>query len=335
MFKGTFHDGKPDGPGSLTLQGGTTVYGIWINGVLDQTSLTTTNPNQGGNMNQSGFRGSTASIGSIGSINFGSGLVRTSQIVPGPPMPNLRGGMLAGGFVGMASPFVNQRGSIVSVIGPGGEFRGSIIPRGSNVIIPSASNVQTIRGSSLSPIIRGSTVSPVAVPLSLAPVLSSTIGRRPTPMPPMGPRVSTFGSTAPIFTPAVTRASIVGPSPPPRVSTITPLSPFSGVRAMTPIPSSFGVPQPFTPPIVPTIIPKVGTIPQTVITSAPQPLISPQSQITTVSTPGIFPSISPASNVAVTSPVSSMGPVTPIVRPLNVTPSLFPQPMIGNNIILR
>lgn len=100
---------------------GTTVYGIWINGVLDQNSLTSTNPFKGSQLNNP--RSSIVSVGSVGSLQnaqFGSGIVRTSQIVAGPPRINLTGGMLAGGFVGTASPFVNQRGSIVSVIGPGG-----------------------------------------------------------------------------------------------------------------------------------------------------------------------------------------------------------------------
>ena len=131
-FKGTFKDGKPDGPGSLTFPNGTTVYLIWINGVPDESSISTTNPFQQGSQLQNP-RESNASIGSIPTIPGYGGVGRTSLVVNGPPIVNLRGGILAGGFVGKMSPFVGPRGSIVSVIGPGGEFRGSIIPRGSGV----------------------------------------------------------------------------------------------------------------------------------------------------------------------------------------------------------
>lgn len=165
----------------MTVADGSIVYGIWINGVLDQTSLTSVNPNRGSQIVPSVIRASNVSVGSIGSIQngqIGSGIIRTSQITPGPPILNLTGGMLAGGFIGQASPFVNQRGSIVSVVGPSGDWRGGLsIPRGSNVMTR-ISPSPVLRTSSFSPIPRGSNViiNPIStVPLVNAPIMRTSI----------------------------------------------------------------------------------------------------------------------------------------------------------------
>lgn len=186
VFKGTFHNGKPDGQGSLLMLDGTTVYGIWINGVLDQNSLTANNPFRGSQIQNP--RSSIVSVGSVGSlqnVRFDSNIARTSQIIAGPPVINLKGGILGGGFIGKASPFVNNRGSVISVVGPGGDFRGSSIPRGSSIqrgsSVPRGSSIPS--GSSMlmghlntapAPIMRGSSVNILSSKVPIIPAVRPT-----------------------------------------------------------------------------------------------------------------------------------------------------------------
>lgn len=237
------------------MNNGTTVYGIWINGILDQNSLTSNNPFKGSQINP---RSSIVSVGSVGSLQnaqFDSNIVRTSQIVAGPPVINLKGGMLAGGFIGTASPFINQRGSIVSVIGSGGDFRGSNIPRGSSLprglSIPRGSSINggstLIMGNpNVLPISRGSSVTILP---NQAPVLNSVLGRIqtglpthqqaaitsvPIPGPTMIGRGSTVGLNTQVLAPVINPTTFIprGSQVIQTNSNIVPIiSPASGIRS--------------------------------------------------------------------------------------------------------
>jgi hypothetical protein len=236
-------------------------------------------------MNASGIRGSIASFGSIGSIQnvqFGSAIARTSQIINGPPTINLNQGILNGGFRGTASPFVNQRGSIVSVIGPGGEFRGSSIPRGSSIMIAN---------SPINPIIRGSTVS--ILPKNGPALISNVLGRRATgyPTPPLPGRTSTIvtNATNVNITPPI--PSVITPTVIPPVSQRFPsvISGVSGVRPTTPIPNGLLPPSPSIP-IIPSPILK------------PNPGLNPFNQVNTGRVSSISPGIARTSQFAVSTP---------------------------------
>lgn len=98
----------------MTLNTGQIVYGLWLDGVVDPKSLSVTNP-FGSSLD---LRGSIVSNASMTSLILPVGIARGSQIMNGPPILNLPGGMINQGFMGSAVPSA-LRGSTLSVLGPG------------------------------------------------------------------------------------------------------------------------------------------------------------------------------------------------------------------------
>lgn len=98
----------------MTLKNSQTIYGLWVNGIVDQNSLSMTNT-FGSSLD---LRGSVVSNGSISSMILPVGITRGSQITNGPPILNMPGGIINQGFTGSTSP-LPLRGSTLSVLGAG------------------------------------------------------------------------------------------------------------------------------------------------------------------------------------------------------------------------
>lgn len=98
----------------MTLNNGQTVYGLWLNGVVDPNSLSSINTFG----SAFDLKGSVVSNGSMVSMILPPGITKGSQIMNGPPILNLPGGIINQGFTGSTSP-IPLRGSTLSVLGPG------------------------------------------------------------------------------------------------------------------------------------------------------------------------------------------------------------------------
>lgn len=149
----------------MILTTGQAVYGLWLNGVVDTNSLSVENTYESALDN---FRDSVVSNASMNSVLIGPGLIRASQVNGGPPILNLPGGIIGGGFTGVTTP-IPFRGSNVSLIGPG-----AYVPRGSTFGIGvSNMGVGTIIPGGIRSV-RGSTVSLAKGPtITNAPVLTA------------------------------------------------------------------------------------------------------------------------------------------------------------------